>query len=867
MNLTGIEREVAPDITIVSQTDLKGTIVDANDEFVRISGYSRDELIGQPHNILRHPDVPKAVFADMWATLKQGKPWVQIVKNRCKNGDHYWVEANVSPVVKEGEVVGYISVRRKIQAAQKKAAQALYQEINEGRKKIKSGYLQTVSRRFSLLDRINPLFILMFMILQMSVFGILDALDVIRIHWVIQAVVLSVVLLIAYSVNRYVKRQVSRFDRLLKAASEGDFTPQVSTYGNTWLSMLASDLKKMQIQMGAAYEHNQVQLTRNQRLTTALDNASACLMVSDDDGKIIYLNKGLQRLLSQNAVSIRDDLGDFDPEALIGQSVTLFEKEGVFTRQQITQLRGLQEGEIQLGDLWLDWVMQPVTNPEGKRIGTVIEWLDRTQEREIEARLEQVLTLAAKGHTDLQLDPTGLEGFYLYTAQNLNGLMQNLNSAIEDMVKVMAGLAQGDVRPRVTRQFSGSLAAMKGTTNVSMDNLGAIILQIRHVAEAVTYAAAESAQASDDLSNRTQRAAATLEEVNATMQSINHSQAENTEALQGVARLSEESIELNHQARDSMTASMSAMEDIKATSDKIEDITGLIDGIAFQTNLLALNAAVEAARAGEHGRGFAVVAGEVRSLAQKSAEAAREIKSLIEEAGMKVDQGAQQVQSTHTVFTQLDQGVSQIGQTLSAVVRSIEQQQESVHEVTGAVHALDDNIQQNAALVEETSSSAISLRNQADNLHAEIDKFRLDESKLNQQNRHRGEVSGIRMHEVRRNMRIWRATTQAYLNGINVPFDQETAVNASACAVGKALQTLIQASPEIESGSFWEELNGLHNRQHAIVEEALAMRQSIAEGRTTEYEAMDELMDAFSRVTSDLDDALAALEIRLVESL
>jgi PAS domain S-box len=136
--LTGQEREVAPGITIVSKTDLYGTITEVNEEFMRISGYTCEELIGHPHNILRHPDVPKAVFADLWATLKQGKPWVNLVKNRCKNGDHYWVEANVSPVVENGEVVGYISVRRRITDAQKAAAEALYKQVNAGKVRLKT---------------------------------------------------------------------------------------------------------------------------------------------------------------------------------------------------------------------------------------------------------------------------------------------------------------------------------------------------------------------------------------------------------------------------------------------------------------------------------------------------------------------------------------------------------------------------------------------------------------------------------------------------------------------------------------------------------------------------------------------------------
>lgn len=866
--LTGHEREVAEGVTIVSQTDLHGTITDVNDAFVQISGYSREELIGQPHNILRHPDVPKAVFADLWHTLKQGKPWVQLVKNRCKNGDHYWVEANVSPVIQKGEIIGYMSVRRRIRDDQKQAAEQLYRAVGQGKVQIKHGFVDTWAKRLSLVNRINPLFILMLMIALVSIFGILDALDIISIHWTIQVAVLSVVQIYALTINRFVEKQTKSFDHLLKAASEADFTAQVDTYSNTWLGDLASDLKRMQIQMGASFEQNKLQLNQNTRLKTALDNASTCTLVADTDHHIIYFNQAMETLLNKYQSEIRKTVAGFDVERMCEAPIETLHTDPQGFSQAVDALKGVWEEELHFGNCVIKSTVQPVINGHGERLGSVIEWTDLTQQRQVEARLDGVLSLAAKGHTDLKVDQHDLEGFYLYMANNINGLMKSLNVAIEEIVKVMAGLAQGDIAQRVEKEFSGSLAAMKGATNVSLDNLGSIIMQIRNVAEAVSLAAAESAQASDDLSNRTQQAAAALEEVNANMQSINHSQQANTQILNEVSQLAQGSVKLNLQARESMDETITAMESIKQTSERISDIIGLIDGIAFQTNLLALNAAVEAARAGEHGRGFAVVAGEVRSLAQKSAEAAGEIKSLIEEAGSRVNEGAEKVQLTHDVFMQVDQEVSKIGSELSGVVSSIEEQQHSVNEVSTTINQLDSNIQQNAALVEETSSSAEALRHQADQLHLEIGKFKVDEHALNQQDRYQGEINGVRMSDVRRNMRIWRTTTQAYLNGIRVPFDRGAAVDATACAVGRALQTLQQANPQIQTWPVWEEVERLHQRQHDMVHQALELRQQLSEhSEVAGYERLDDLMDEFSSVTHALDLKLAELEDKLLEAL
>lgn len=133
MSVTNKENDFPERYTLVSSTDVKGRITFVNDDFCEVAGYTREELIGQPHNLIRHVDVPPAVFADMWANLKAGRSWLGIVKNRCKNGDHYWVSAHVSPLIDNGKVIGYESVRQKVTDAEKRHAQSVYERVNAGK--------------------------------------------------------------------------------------------------------------------------------------------------------------------------------------------------------------------------------------------------------------------------------------------------------------------------------------------------------------------------------------------------------------------------------------------------------------------------------------------------------------------------------------------------------------------------------------------------------------------------------------------------------------------------------------------------------------------------------------------------------------
>jgi methyl-accepting chemotaxis protein len=256
-------------------------------------------------------------------------------------------------------------------------------------------------------------------------------------------------------------------------------------------------------------------------------------------------------------------------------------------------------------------------------------------------------------------------------------------------------------------------------------SLRTIVSRVRSSSESIVHASTEIASASMDLSARTEQTASNLEESAASMEQISSTVKHTADNVKQAALVAQGNSQSAARGGAVIKDVVTTMQDINASSKKISDIIGTIDGIAFQTNILALNAAVEAARAGEQGRGFAVVASEVRSLAQRSAQAAREIKTLITSSVEKVESGARVVNGAGDTMHELVDNAERMNSLLSEISTAASEQSSGVAQVGAAVHQLDEMTQQNAALVEQTAAAASGLRDQAQNLATEVARFRL----------------------------------------------------------------------------------------------------------------------------------------------
>ncbi|MEK8033767.1 methyl-accepting chemotaxis protein [Ideonella sp. DXS29W] len=497
------------DATLMSTTDKSSRITYANAAFVNASGFSAEQLTGQPHNIVRHPDMPREAFADMWATLQRGESWTGLVKNRRANGDHYWVRANATPVTRAGQITGYLSVRTKPTREEVAGAEALYAGFREG----------TMAKRY-------------------------------RLH------------------------------------------------------------------------------------------------------KGVLLRRGWASLFTLNKVlPVRWRLG-LPLGLLYLSSVTAAAALGT---------RGLTLAEL-AGGMALPAALS-------------MWWLHRQIAVPIEQLRAHAQKVANGSHDTVQTDRVDELGM---TQRAVNQLGLMLRWVVSDV------------------------ASQVGSLKIATD---------------------EIAQGNFDLSARTEQAASSLQETASSMEQMSATVKHSADTAEQAAALSTQAGEAAEQGRESVERVNQTMEGIIQSSRKISEIIGVIDGIAFQTNILALNAAVEAARAGEQGRGFAVVAGEVRSLAQRSAHAAKEIKGLITDSSTRVEDGAREVATASDAMSGIGAQIERMRQMINEISTGSREQANGIGQVNQAVSLLDQTTQQNAALVEQSAAAAQSLKYQAAQLVGAVSAF------------------------------------------------------------------------------------------------------------------------------------------------
>ncbi|QBZ84026.1 Methyl-accepting chemotaxis protein IV [Hydrogenovibrio crunogenus] len=924
--VTQKEYDIPSNYILVSETDLQGNITFANQEFIEVSGFSWEELEGQPHNLIRHPDVPEKVFEDLWRTLKKGQPWHQLVKNRCKNGDHYWVEANIAPIVQNGEIVGYKSIRNPIGQKEVALAESAYALIQKGERFIKGGVVVTPFSeklaRFSPLPQksilgktIIPLIVMAIIwsaVLQVYLQNVADNLysgavkdrqelllknldseissqsqialtnavgiagnsAVIYGLYDHQDTVLWQIVKVNY--EQYVKRAnmsgigIAIFDADLKKVANsgvnidvGSLPKEAQTsvhfqkeggyiqaqvpvpYGDKTIGLVVislpltqvADLEKEskhgyaalafeegQFHLAEGFQKSPIQQLLNDvdiKLLTAqgyavVDNellvlgqvkqgdqvvgahvVSEPMVILDkllsDTYFMIYvsqiamtggfillliqvywrmrsfvlkplksLTQKLSRASEEGSLSVRAEVVNQDEIGRMAMNFNLY----VTSVQQLMigvsdMVSALSKGNLDhrykadaKGDLN---ILKEDVNMSADKIQDVISELERaihcikeaTYDFESQTQFEGDFSVMVSDLQDAMKVTheavTGINATMEHIAAgefssrlnanlmgeldalktNINHSLDQLEDGMTEAVDVIVAQSKGDLTQRIEGDYQGKLNVMKEALNASLDNVSGAVSGLMLSSQTVNDASSQIASGSQDLSDRIQQQASTLQETVNSMESITQTVRKNADSAKEASDLASSAKVQADSGAAVMSQTMNSMQELSESSQKISDIIGLIDSIAFQTNLLALNAAVEAARAGEQGRGFAVVAGEVRTLAGKSAEAAKEIRSLIETSVSQVAHSEGLVAKSEQEFSSILEMILQMDRFISDIAKANNEQTKSIEEINEAVEDMDGVTQQNAALVEETAHAADMLKSEAEEMRSQVTYFRV----------------------------------------------------------------------------------------------------------------------------------------------
>ncbi|KXK50204.1 MAG: chemotaxis transducer [Nitrosomonas europaea] len=396
-------------------------------------------------------------------------------------------------------------------------------------------------------------------------------------------------------------------------------------------------------------------------------------------------------------------------------------------QSRLRDLAGQQQiDNVRIGERTYSLLLMPVTSESGERAGAVVEWRDRTQELTVEKEVMEIVQAGVAGDFSKRLVLAGKEGFFRQLAEGINRLMESTSQGLDEMATMLEALAQGNLTMHITHDYQGMLGKLKDDSNSTVDQLASIVRQIKDAAGLITTASKEIADGNTDLSQRTEQQAANLEKTAASMEELTSTVKQNADNARQANQLAASASDVAVKGGEVVSQVVQTMSAINDSSKKIVDIISVIDGIAFQTNILALNAAVEAARAGEQGRGFAVVATEVRTLAQRSAAAAREIKGLISNSVHKVEDGTQLVDQAGRTMEEVVLSVKRVTDIMGEISAASHEQSLGIEQVNQAISQMDEITQQNAALVEEAAAASESMREQAEQLSRAVAAFKLE---------------------------------------------------------------------------------------------------------------------------------------------
>jgi methyl-accepting chemotaxis protein len=500
----------------------------------------------------------------------------------------------------------------------------------------------------------------------------------------VAAFALVAALLISWTIATGLRRSLGRAVDVFQEIANGRYDNDIPDGGADEAGQVLAGLRSMQGKLRQQIEAERAAAAENARIRQALDRVSTSVILADANQTIIYINEIGAAMFARTQSQINRTLPGFAASGLLGSSLDVLAPEPAQQHSLVQQITGSQVREVKLGDCTFRIVVSAVMGRDGQRIGTVMEWTERTLEVAVESQMQGMLQAVLAGDLTRRLPLEGKTGFFEVLTRSVNQLADNI-AEIVAMVK----LAARDV-------YSGAEGISQGNVN---------------------------------LSQRTVQQASSLETTSASVERITSTVHQNAESAGRASVLATTASDQAENGGGVVAQAVRAMADINDASRRIADIIGVIDEIAFQTNLLALNAAVEAARAGEHGRGFAVVASEVRNLAGRSATAAREIKALIQDSVRKVNDGSELVTRSGQTLEQIVASIKTVSGLVAEIAAASRDQSQGIEQINQSVLQMDEFTQTNGSLVAQAAAASQTMAQRAGELNAMMERYQLDEAR------------------------------------------------------------------------------------------------------------------------------------------
>ena len=698
-------------VQAVIEFEMDGTIITANDLFLNAMGYRLEEIQGKHHSIFVDSEYKNSnEYKDFWSHLNNGDFKQEEFKRFGKAGNEIWIQASYNPILDE-DGKPYKVVKYAIDITEQRLQRISNNRIRRALDSCAESCLMVADENYDLVytnKGVQDMFVTAESDIKKSISSF------------------SVDNVLGQNIDIFHKNP--SYQRKMLDSLTDTHSAQLELGGRTFALIVnpIKDEKGDRIGTVVEWTDKTEQLAQeaeqkriadeNSRVRLALDACTANTMIADNDQNVIYTNEAVAGMLRVAESDVRKDLPNFSANTVLGSNIDIFHKNPAHQRQMLSALKDTYRTQIVVGGRTFALIANPIVSPEGERLGTVVEWNDRTEEVSVEREVDNIIEAAGKGDLSRRASIDDKSGFFKSLSMGLNSLMTISENVINDTARVLDAMAHGKLDERIEAEYQGIFGKLKQDANATGERLTDVIGRIRESANTVSTGSTEIAQGNTDLSQRTEEQASSLEETASSMEEMTSSVRQTSENASHANDLAANAQSKAQKGGEVVSKAVGAMEEINTSSKKIADIIGVIDEIAFQTNLLALNAAVEAARAGEQGKGFAVVAGEVRNLAQRSAGAAKEIKDLIRDSVEKVDNGTDLVNKSGQTLAEIVEAVEKVNTMIKEISSASEEQASGIEQVNKAISQMDEMTQQNAALVEEASAASETMTEQAKNM-------------------------------------------------------------------------------------------------------------------------------------------------------